>query len=453
MARITKTGASRPALLSLSGLMAALSVEFVDELADGTKGAALPLIRGDLSLTYSQIGLLAAVPLLFGSLLELPVGLLAGAGSRRHRVVLVGGAIFVTALAVAATARSFAALLVAFVIFFPASGAFVSLTQSALMDADPARRAQHMARWTLAGSVGSVAGPLLLAGVAAGGGSWRTAYLLIAGAALLAWAGAARRGPLPAGEAGSGGRPGRDGGDGGPGGNGEAGSGGGGEAGSGGGPGGGGGAGSGGGPGGGGGAGSGGGGERATLRQAVAALRRGEVRRWLILLEVSDLLLDVLSGFLALYLVAVAHASLAQAALGVAVRLAAGLAGDVLVIRLLERFGALGLLRASAAAAAVLYPAFLVVPGLGAKLAMLAGLSVTTAPWYPVIQAELYRSLPGCSGVAVSLTSAAGLLGGLGPLAVGLLAQRFGLAWAVTGLAVAPAAVLIVMPRLAMRPG
>ena len=461
MARITKACATRPALLSLSGLMVALSVEFVDELADGTKGAALPLIRGDLSLTYSQIGLLAAVPLLFGSLLELPVGLLAGAGSRRHRVVLVGGAIFVTALAVAATARSFAALLVAFVIFFPASGAFVSLTQSALMDADPARRAQHMARWTLAGSVGSVAGPLLLAGVAAGGGSWRTAYLLIAGAALLAWAGAARRGPLPAGEAGSGGRPGRDGGDGGPGGNGEAGSGGGGEAGSGGGgeagsgggPGGGGGAGSGGGPGGGGGAGSGGGGERATLRQAVAALRRGEVRRWLILLEVSDLLLDVLSGFLALYLVAVAHASLAQAALGVAVRLAAGLAGDVLVIRLLERFGALGLLRASAAAAAVLYPAFLVVPGLGAKLAMLAGLSVTTAPWYPVIQAELYRSLPGCSGVAVSLTSAAGLLGGLGPLAVGLLAQRFGLAWAVTGLAVAPAAVLIVMPRLAMRPG
>ncbi len=461
MARITKACATRPALLSLSGLMVALSVEFVDELADGTKGAALPLIRGDLSLTYSQIGLLAAVPLLFGSLLELPVGLLAGAGSRRHRVVLVGGAIFVTALAVAATARSFAALLVAFVIFFPASGAFVSLTQSALMDADPARRAQHMARWTLAGSVGSVAGPLLLAGVAAGGGSWRTAYLLIAGAALLAGAGAARRGPLPAGEAGSGGRPGRDGGDGGPGGNGEAGSGGGGEAGSGGGgeagsgggPGGGGGAGSGGGPGGGGGAGSGGGGERATLRQAVAALRRGEVRRWLILLEVSDLLLDVLSGFLALYLVAVAHASLAQAALGVAVRLAAGLAGDVLVIRLLERFGALGLLRASAAAAAVLYPAFLVVPGLGAKLAMLAGLSVTTAPWYPVIQAELYRSLPGCSGVAVSLTSAAGLLGGLGPLAVGLLAQRFGLAWAVTGLAVAPAAVLIVMPRLAMRPG
>ena len=183
----------------------------------------------------------------------------------------------------------------------------------------------------------------------------------------------------------------------------------------------------------------------------MRALRRGDVRRWLVLLEVADLLLDVLSGFLALYLVAVARATPAQAALGVAIRLAAGLAGDVLVIRFLERFGSLGLLRAGAVAAAVLYPAFLVVPGLGAKLAVLAALSVATAPWYPVLQAELYRSLPGRSGVAVSLSSAAGMLGGLGPLAVGLLAQRFSLAWAVTSLAVAPVAVLIVMPRRSRR--
>ena len=171
-------------------------------------------------------------------------------------------------------------------------------------------------------------------------------------------------------------------------------------------------------------------------------------RRWLILLAAADLLLDVLSGFLALYLVAVAHATAAQAALGVAVRLAAGLGGDVLVIRLLERFGALSILRAGAAAAALLYPAFLLIPGVAPKLAVLALLSIATAPWYPVLQAELYRSLPGRSGVAISLTSAAGLLGGFGPLAVGLLAQRFSLAVAVTSLAIVPAVVLILMPRV-----
>ncbi len=420
MARMTRKAATRPAVLSLSGLLVALSVEFVDELVDGTKGAALPLIRADLGLSYSQIGLLAAVPLLVGGLLELPFGLLAGDGSRRWRVVLGGGAVFTASLLAAAAAPSFITLLIAFVIFFPASGAFVSLTQATLMDADPVRRAQQMARWNLAGSAGSVAGPLLLVAVAAAGGGWRTAYLLLAGAATIACLGVARFGPLPAGPP----RPAEE---------------------------------------------KQGPAKRdqpvspaaqvesvtkiedTNLRQAVSALGRGDVRRWLVLLEVADLLLDVLSGFLALYLVAVAHATPAQAALGVAVRLAAGLAGDLLVIRLLERFASLGILRAGAAAAAMLYPAFVAVPGLGLKLAVLAAVSVATAPWYPVIQAELYRSLPGRSGVAVSLSSAAGLLGGLGPLAVGLLAQRFGLTWAVTSLAVAPVVVLIMLPRRSSR--
>ena len=152
--------------------------------------------------------------------------------------------------------------------------------------------------------------------------------------------------------------------------------------------------------------------------------------RWLVLLQVSDLLLDVFTGFLALYLVAVAHATPAQAALGVAVRLGAGLAGDAALIRALHHAPGLTLLRASAVMAAVVFPAFLLVPGLGPKLLLLGCLSMVTAPWYPVLQARLYGSLPDQSGIAVSLSSAAGLLGGAAPLAVGFLAQRFGLAWA-----------------------
>jgi Na+(H+)/acetate symporter ActP len=42
----------------------------------------------------------------------------------------------------------------------------------------------------------------------------------------------------------------------------------------------------------------------------------------------------------------------------------------------------------------------------------------------------------------VSLSSAAGLLGGSGPLAVGFAAQHVGLAWALAGLAVVPAILL-----------
>ncbi len=367
-------------------LAAALAVELVDELVDGTKSAALPLIRQSLALSYGQIGLLASVPLLLGSLLELPLGVMAGHGRRRRLAVLVGGAVFILTLVAAATARSFAGLLAAFVIFFPASGAFVSLTQSGLMDADPGRHEQHMARWELAGSAGAVAGPFVLIAVLAAGGGWRSAFGVLALAAAVAWLGVARNPPRPAPGDGHPARP----------------------------------------------------GAAAAVRPVLAALRRPGVARCLVLLQACDLLLDVLTGFVAVYLVDVVHATPGQAALGVAIRLGAGLAGGAAVVWALHRVRGLTLLRVSAAAAAVLCPGFLLVPGTGFKLLLLGGLSVATAPWYPLLQARLYGSLPDASGIAVSLSSAAGLLGGAGPLAVGFLAQRFGLAWALAGLAAVP---------------
>jgi len=166
-----------------------------------------------------------------------------------------------------------------------------------------------------------------------------------------------------------------------------------------------------------------------------------------VLLEVSDMLLDVLTGYIAIYLVDVAHASPADAAIGVAVRLGASLAGDAAFVMLSRRAPGPAALRVSAAAACVLYPAFLLVPSLPAKLAILAVLSFATACWYPVIQAGLYESLPGHSDIAVFFASAAGLLGAAGPLAVGLIAQSAGLAWALAGLAVTPILVLAVAPR------
>ncbi len=92
-----------------------------------------------------------------------------------------------------------------------------------------------------------------------------------------------------------------------------------------------------------------------------------------------------------------------------------------------------------------LLPAFLLAPALGVKLVLLAALTLATAPWYPVLKAELFGSLPGHGGLAVSLSSAAGLAGGLGPLAVGLAAQQFGLSWAMAGLCIAPLLMLILV--------
>ena len=134
------------------------------------------------------------------------MGVLAGQGRRRRLVILGGGIVFVLTLLAVASARSFAVLLAAFVAFYPASGAFVSLTQAEIMDAWPDRQAQVMARWDLAGAAGAVAGPLLLTAVLASGGGWRAGYLVLAGISALVWLGALLRGrPRPDGRAGRGG--------------------------------------------------------------------------------------------------------------------------------------------------------------------------------------------------------------------------------------------------------
>ena len=373
---------------------------------DGAKGAALPLIRHDLGLSYDQIGLLASVPLLAGGLLELPLGVLAGDGRRRRLAILGGGILFVLTLLGVAVASSFAVLLAAFIAFYPASGAFVSLTQAELMDAWPDRQARHMARWDLAGSAGALAGPLLLTAVLAAGGGWRAGFWALAAVSALTWLGAfLRRTPEPpvtteppvTGAAAEEPAEKRS--------------------------------------------------SAERARETLAALRTWGTLRWLLLIEVANLLVDVFTGFLALYLVDVVHLPPAVAALAIAIRLGAALAGDAALIAILERVGDLTVLRVSAAAAALLYPGFLLVPGVLPKLAALAMLSAATAAWYPVLQARLYGSLPGRSSVAVTLSSAAGLAGGLGPLAVGLAAQGLGLSWALAGLAAVPVAVLVLPGR------
>lgn len=378
-------------------------MEFADELVDGVKGAALPAIQHSLGLSYTQLGLLASVPLVLGGLLELPLGVLAGQGRRRRIVVLAGGVFFVLAVAGVAFARNFGELLAAFVAFYPASGAFVSLTQAALMDAAPDRQTQSMARWDLAGSAGAVAGPLLLLAVLAAGGSWRGGYLILAAISALAWSGVLCQGrPKPAGDPAAGDPA----------------------------------------------AGDSAAGDSAAseagveptprLREIVAAARRAA--RWLVLLEVANLLVDVLTGFVAVYLVDVVHLSPAVAAAAVAIRLGAALAGDAVLVIALERVSDRTVLRATAIGAIVAYPAFLLAPGVVPRLIALALLSAMTATWYPLLQARLYATVP--SPVAVTLNSAAGLAGGLGPLAVGVLAAMFGLPWALAGLAVVPLTLL-----------
>ncbi len=158
-------------------------------------------------------------------------------------------------------------------------------------------------------------------------------------------------------------------------------------------------------------------------------------------------MLDVLLGFVALYLVDEAAASATVGGLGVAVWTGAGLVGGLGIIAMLRRVQGLRYLRASALLALVLFPTFLLVSGVAAKLVLLALLGLATAGWYSIPKARLYESLSGQSGAAMTLGSVAGLVGGTFPLAIGFVAERYGLDTALWLLLAAPVALVVGVPR------
>ena len=376
-----------------------LIIEFLDEFVYGAREAAWPLIRDDLFLSYAQIGVLLAVPHLVSSLAEPFLGLL-GDVWRRRVLILGGGVLFALALLLTGISRRYGWLLLSFALFNPASGAFVSLSQASLMDAEPARREKNMARWTFAGSLGVVLGPLALGAVLAWGLGWR-AIFLVAAAITVAVVGVATHftfahrvedGSRPADLA-------------------------------------------------------------SAMREALAALKRGEVLRWLALLRFSDLMLDGLLGYLALYFVDVVGVSIGQASIAVAVWTGVGLLGDFLLIRLLERVDGLRYLRVSAVVELCLFAALLLVPHYPVKLVILALLGLFNAGWYSILKARLYATMPGRSGVVLAVDNIFGLVGALLPWAVGWAAERVSLQAAMWLLALGPVALLLGLPHpLGQRP-
>ena len=161
-----------------------LAIELVDEFGGGSMGAAWPAIRTYLGLTYVQIGLIFSIPALVGNLVEPALGVL-GDVWRRRTLILGGGALFAASLALFASSPSFLLLLIALVIFYPASGAFVTLSRASLMDSAPGRHEQNMARLTFAGSLGIVLGALVMAVAASTGLGWRPLFWVFAAMTVL----------------------------------------------------------------------------------------------------------------------------------------------------------------------------------------------------------------------------------------------------------------------------
>ncbi|MEO0687009.1 MAG: MFS transporter, partial [Cyanobacteria bacterium J06649_11] len=156
-----------------------LVIELLDEIVDGLYTASLPLIRTDLNLSYTQIGLLFTIPNTIGCIIEPILGIWGDIGHRR-KFILGGGIAFTGALLIISLSHNFSLFLAGLVLFNPASAGFVSLSQATLMDIEPKRHQQNMARWELAGSIGNILGPGILALALGFSKSWRSAFFILA---------------------------------------------------------------------------------------------------------------------------------------------------------------------------------------------------------------------------------------------------------------------------------
>jgi FSR family fosmidomycin resistance protein-like MFS transporter len=373
-----------------------LLIEFIDELVFGVGETAWPLFRNDLHLTYTQIGLLLSLPGIIAAFIEPFIGILGDVWKRRA-LIIAGGILFTLSLFMTSVSYSFLFLLASFILFFPSSGAFVSLSQANLMDSDPTRHEQNMARWTFAGSLGVLSGPLLLGLFVYLGLGWRGTYAALASFSTLCLLAALRY--LPPDRISTSAFPSLrvvfDG-----------------------------------------------------FRAAFSSLKRVEVWRWLLLLEFADLMMDVLFSYLALYFVDVARATEVQAGVAVTVWLAMGLITDFLFIPFIDRQkDSLQFLRTTAVMECFAFALFLLTPGFIPKLLIVIMVNLFNTGWYPILQGRLYSSLPGQSASVMAIGSVTAPLAKFFPFLIGFLADQVGLQSAMWLLLLGPIALVIGLPR------
>ena len=353
-------------------------------------GAARPSLRADLGLSYAQIGILLGLPAALNTLLEPALMLLGDTPWRKH-LVIAGGLGMALSAALVAGAHSFTAILLAEIISFPSSGAFVTLSQATLIDLNPGREPHMMARWSASGALANLIAPLILAGGFALALGWRWMYAALAAWGLVLTLVTAFR-PFPAHPHavssaidGSGERQSV---------------------------------------------------LRGLFRNLWEAVHNLNLLRWLALLEMSDLLLDMFSGYVALYFADVMGLNAVQTGLALSLLMLVSLVSDLALIPLLERFSGRAIVRFTAAWAILVYAAFLLAPWTLVKIGLALLVRLSTLGWYPVLEGEAYAAAQGRSGTMKAVQS-------LGGLAVGAIAGLIGWVAGLAGLQTAMGLLLL----------
>jgi MFS family permease len=371
--------------------LALVFVDFLDELGAGLTPVSAAEIRDELALAYGGAALVLLVaPLLLSLLIEGPLLILSDRW-RRDRMAALGLLAMGLCMLLGACASSAWTLALALGGWATASGIACGLSQGALMDAYPSERERWMTRWTLMGALGDTCSPALVLGSTALGFGWRgglaaAGVLHLLHALVLA---RAMRCVQGLGESSDTDEDEQD--------------------------------------------------DATPLLQRLrAGLRDRTLIAWLGGCALCCLLDEILVAFGAMFLRDELGADVATQTGAFTVCAIAGAVGLALSDRLLRRVDPLKLLVLASLGCALAFVAWLLASTVAGSIVALALVGAFVAPLYPICAARAYAARPGEAGLVAAVDQLFSPLSIVAPIALGLLADRFGVVPALTVLLLQP---------------
>ena len=368
----------------------AMFARFTDEVGSGLLLVLTPTFQARLRLSVVQVGWLLQALFSTAALVE-PVAGAAIDVVRRRPLLVFGAAGWAAALLLAAGATGFGWLLAAFALVGIASGPLAHTADVVLVEAHPTAVERITSRTTVLDTTGALLAPAAVA-VAGWSGVDDRVLLVAAGAAALGYAGLLATSVFPP-------PPRRH--------------------------------------------------DRlglvAQVRDNVLTVLRDRMARlWLAALVLQEVL-GLSELFEPVWLQDTVGASQPLVAVHVAVGMAATLVGLLLLDRLLVRYRSTAILLVASLATAVLYPAWLLAPGIALKLLLVVPRNLAIAPLWPILRSRSLAAIPGVGGATTSLYSLLGLL----PLqaAFGWAASQVGLTSTMLTVHLAATAALVLLVR------
>jgi len=370
-----------------------LSMGMFDEIITAFTIVGLPLLRDQLGLSYTQIGLLFVVQSFASILLDPLLNLLTDRGSKRFWIL--GGFLILTlSFIVRANTHSFIVLLLAFGVLFPADEMAVGLSQATLIELNPTQETQVMTRYELLSSIGDFLGPLLVTALVSFSVGW-TGLCRVAASIWLVLAIIVSTQHFPRLSATEDDEPTSF---------------------------------------------------MTLLGRLRTALRDPILLRWVALAAIPTMVDEVFLGFIALYLRDILHVSQTTIGLIVAIHTFGALLG----LFLLDRF----LLKRSTPRRLLLWLSLLVLVAMICLLSIhivwvvtlaLFGIGLGASGWYPVANGQAYARLPGHASIVRSVMSLFVAADVIIPGIVSFIAERYGLIAGLGFLGLAPVFMLLLL--------